>query len=118
MKNTLFVFGLVFFGGQLCHIGLPWWGVAPVAALAGWLYPQHAGRGLWAAFLGGFLLWLSAAYLLDVHNEGILSARIGNLFMGLSRWHILLLTGLLGGIPAGLGYLTGHSARAAFAEKK
>lgn len=117
MKNTLFVFGLVFFAGQLCHMGVPWWGVAPIGALAGWLFPQNAGRGFIAAFLGGFLLWLSAAYLQDVPNEGILSARIGNLFMGLSGGHILLLTGILGGLPAGFGYLTGHAARSAFEKK-
>jgi len=117
MKNTLFVFGLVFFAGQICHIGLPWWGVAPIGAVAGWLYPQPATRGFPAAFIGGFLLWLSAAYLLDAPNEGILSVRIGTLFMGLSRWHILLLTGILGGLLAGLGYLTGHAARAAFGKK-
>jgi len=114
MKNALLVIGLIFFAGQLCQMGLPWWSVAPIGALAGWLFPQPATRGFFVAFLGGVLLWVSAAYLQDVPNEGVLSARIGTLFMGISRWHVLLITGVLGGLLAGLGYLTGHAAGKAF----
>ena len=117
MKNTLLIIVFVLAAGQLCHIGLPWWGLAPIGAVAGWLFPQHAGRILLAGFIGGFLLWVVAAFWLDAPNGGILSARIGNLFMGLSRWHILLLTGLLGGLLAGLGCLTGCWARAAFGKE-
>ena len=117
MKNTLLVVVFVLAFGQLCHVGLPWWGVAPIAAVAGWLFPMPAGRNLLAGFVAGFLLWAAAALMLDVPNEGILSSRIGTLFVGLPRWGILLLTGLLGGLLAGLGCLTGRSARVAFLEK-
>jgi len=117
MKNTLLVVVFVLAFGQLCHVGLPWWSVAPLGAVAGWLVPMPASRSLLAGFVAGFLLWATTALILDVPNEGILSSRIGALFVGLSRWNILLLTGILGGLLAGLGCLTGRLARVAFAQK-
>ncbi len=110
MKNTLLTVLFIFVLGQTCHWGLPWWGLAPIAGLAGYLFPQSAGRSLWAGFLGGFLLWVVAALWLDVSNEGLLSGKIGQLFLGLSRWHILLMTGVLGGLVGGLACLTGRWA--------
>lgn len=114
MKNLLLVVVFVLATGQLSHLGLPWWGLAPLAAVAGWLFPLGAGRSLLAGFVGGFLLWALAALLSDLPNAGILSSRIGVLFMGLSRWNILLVTGLLGGLLGGLGCLTGRWAAVAF----
>jgi len=116
MKNLLLVVAFVLATGQLCHLGLPWWSLAPLAAVAGWLFPLSAGRSLLAGFVGGFLLWALAALVSDLPNAGILSSRIGVLFMGLSRWNILLLTGLLGGLLGGLGCLTGRWGRALSAE--
>jgi hypothetical protein len=117
MKNTLLVVVFVLAFGQLCHVGLPWWGVAPLGAVAGWLFPQSAAKSLLSGLTAGFLLWATTALILDVPNEGILSSRIGALFVGQSRWGILLLTGLLGGLLAGLGCLTGRWARVAFLGK-
>ncbi|MEQ1744583.1 MAG: hypothetical protein ABMA02_04100 [Saprospiraceae bacterium] len=118
MRNTLFVVVFVFAAGQICHVGLPWWGVVvPIGAVAGWLFPLQPWRSWLAGFLGGFLLWAAYALILDISNDGILSARIGKLFMGLPRWGVLALTGLLGGLLAGFGSLTGNLARAAFQKK-
>jgi len=114
MKNTLGSIFFILIFGQLSHLGFPWWVLAPVAALAGWIFPQGALRSLGAGFLGGLLLWLSAAFYLDSANDGLLAGKIGALFSGLGRWHILLLTGVLGGIVAGLACLTGYWGRALF----
>lgn len=117
MRNTLLVLAFVFIFGLLCHFGLPWWAIAPIGAGAGWLFPLRAGRVWLAGFIGGFLLWITLAAMLDIQNDGILSARIGKLFMGLSRGHVLLLTGIWGGVLAGFGCLTGNLARAAFVKR-
>lgn len=114
MKNTLRTILLIFILGQFCHLGLPWWTLPPIAALVGWLFPQSALRSFAAGFAGGFLLWLAAAFWLDSANDGLLSGKIGALFMGLSRWHILLLTGTLGGLVAAMACLTGYWARGIF----
>ncbi len=111
MRRVLYIFLLVFALGHLCRFGLPWWSIVPVGALAGWLLPAPAMRSFIAAFAGGLSLWLLNAYLLDSANSGVLSTRVGQLFLGLKGWHLLLITGILGGLLSGLGALTGLFAR-------
>ena len=111
MKNFLIATLFILAAGQLCRFGLPWWAVAPIAAIAGWAWAQSAAKSLLAGFCGGFLLWLTAALFLDMANEGLLSGRVGKLFMGLSGTGLLLITGLLGGLLGALGALTGRWAR-------
>ncbi|MBK6930404.1 MAG: hypothetical protein IPH12_05860 [Saprospirales bacterium] len=114
MKNTWLLLLFVFISGHLCHFGLPWWALVPLSALAGWLFPQAAWRSVLAGFAGGLLLWTTNALWLDIANAGLLSGKVGTLFMGLSRSQILLFTGLLGGLLGGLGALTGRWARDVF----
>lgn len=111
MRNALLTILFIFAVGQLCHYGLPWWAIAPVAAIPGWFLPQTAVRSLLTGFAGGFLLWLVSALFADRANAGILSERIGKLFLGLSATNLTLITGLLGGLLAGMGCLTGRWAR-------
>ena len=110
MKNTLLTILFIVALGQFCHYGLPWWALAPIAGIAGWLFPQSALRCFLAGFAGGFLLWLMAALWLDMANDSILSGKIGQLFMGISSGKVLLLTAFLGGLIAALACLTGRWA--------
>jgi hypothetical protein len=118
MKNALYILLFVLILGNLCHFGLPWWALAPLAAVAGWLFPVASGKTFLAAFAGGLLLWWFNAYLLDAANDGLLSAKVGQLFQGLKGWQLMLVTGIFGGLLAGLGGLTGLFARAAFVGDK
>lgn len=111
MRHTLLTILFIIAAGQLCRFGLPWWGIGPIGALAGWLFPQMPLKSLATGLAGGFLLWLLQAWWLDAGNAGILSGRVGALFMGLSATSLLLLTGIMGGLLAGFGCLTGRLAR-------
>lgn len=111
MKQSLYTILFIVVFGQLCHFGLPWWAAAPIGGLAGWLFPQPAAKSWLTGFAGGFLLWLLPATWFDMANAGIMSGRIGALFMGLPGTALVLLTGLLGGLLAGFGALTGRWAR-------
>lgn len=111
MKNTLLTVLFIFAAGHLCYWGLPWWAIAPLAALPGWVFRQPPLRCFLAGFAGGFLLWLTAALLADTANGGVLSARIGTLFMGVPASGLAMITGILGGLLAGLGCLCGRWAR-------
>jgi hypothetical protein len=119
MKNVFFVTVFILVFGCLGYFGLPWWGIAVVAGIAVFLFPLSGGKGFAAGFGAGYLLWFVAAMLHNMSNSGILSAKIGQLFMGVQGFHLLLITGLLGGLLAGFGALTGAYARQlAFPPKK
>ena len=114
MKNALYLSLSILIFGNLGHFGLPWWSLVLVAALAGWLFPLSSGKNFASAFVAGLLLWLTNAFLLDIANEGLLSAKVGVLFQGLKGGHLLFLTGIFGGILTAFGAMTGRLARAAF----
>lgn len=111
MKNFLFCFLAVLALGLLCRWGLPWWAIVPIGAVAGWAVRPGAGAGFGAGFMAGFLLWFGLALALHIANGGLLATRVGQLMQGLSGGVMLLVTGLLGGLLAGFGVLTGHLGR-------
>lgn|GEM_PF-250142 len=111
MKNTLLTALAIFVLGNLCRFGLPWWCLAPLALLVGWYFTRNAWAAFFGGFLGGFLLWYATAWLSDLSNGGMLSAKVGQLFMGVQGWQLLLVTGILGGLLTALGALTGRWAK-------
>lgn len=111
MKNALFLALSILIFGNLSHFGLPWWAVVPIAAIAAWVFPLSAGKSFGVAFAAGALLWFSSAFLLNAANTGMLSTKVGLLFQGLQGWHLLIVTGILGGILAGFSAMTGRYAR-------
>ena len=52
------------------------------------------------AFIRFFIAWAVLAWYWDWRNESLLSQQIGELFGGLAPITLILLTGLVGGIPA------------------
>lgn len=93
-------------------IFLPWWSVALAGFLAGvWLLQKPA-----AAFLSGFfavfLLWAGFAFLRSQLNDDILATRFAQLILKSDNPLLLiLLTGMIGGLTAGLGALSGSLGR-------
>jgi hypothetical protein len=101
----LFIMALAFLAG----LWLPWWIIAVVAALVCFIVDVRRSFG--TSFLAGLLLWGGMAFFYSQRNEGILSEQIADLFMGLSGLLQVLLTGLIGGLAAGLGGYAGRSLR-------
>lgn len=96
----------------LTGLWFPWWSLAPVALLAGWLIPQSGWRSFLAGFLALFLLWTGLALWLDQANQGILATKVAGLFPGPdSALFLAMVSGLIAGITGGLGALTGHFLR-------
>lgn len=112
MKKVFWALVLVLIFGNLLRFVLPWWGIVLAGVVAGaWLAaPRSVAAG---AFAGGLLFWGGSAFLQDIGNEGILSARVGALFGGASGFQMVLLTGVLGGLLALLGGLCGAFGRRA-----
>lgn len=111
IKNTLLATVAIFLLGHLCLLGLAWWWIVPLAALVGFGLSETGLTAFLAGFLGGLALWCGYAFWADTQNGGVLSAKIGQLFLGLSSVQLILVTGVLGGLLAGMGALTGKMAR-------
>ena len=92
---------------------LPWWTIAFAAFIVALLVQQSAGRSFLSGFFGVFLLWASLAWLIDMKNQGYLSAKIASLLpLGGNTILLILVTALVGALVGGLGALTGSYLRA------
>lgn len=90
----------------------PWWTIAIAAFLVALLIYQKTWKAFLAGFLGLLLLWSGLAYWIDVNNESILSAKIGELIgVGSNSFLLILITGLIGGLVAGFAALSGNFLR-------
>lgn len=118
MKNYLFSTLVIFIVGNLCHFGLPWWSVAPIAAIVFIIWPKTGPIAFAAGVTAGTLLWTVSAVWLNVANGSVFSAKIGQVFQGLSTANLLYITGLIGGLLGGFGALTGQMARDMFSTPK
>jgi hypothetical protein len=113
MKNYLIATVLIFAAGNLCHVGLPWWALAPIAAIVLWFFPQRNGAAAFASGLAaGSMLWGLNALLLHAANGGVFAGKIGQIFQGVSGAQLLYLSSTLGGLLGALGALTGQWAKA------
>lgn len=111
MRNFLLQLITTIMVGYLCHWFMPFWAIAIAGFVAGlpfkyqWLLTRFA-----ASFLGGFLLWGGLAWWIDHKNGQQLSSMLAELFRTKGAY-LSYVTGLIGGVLAGLGALTGYSLR-------
>lgn len=86
----------------------PWWSIAIASFLVALLVQQKAGIAFAAGFSGLLVLWTVLAWWINVKNENILSARIGELLgIGNNPFLLILITGIIGGLVAGLAAMSG-----------
>ena len=91
---------------------LPWWGIAITSMIVALLIHQSAGKAFVAGLLGLVLLWSGLALLIDIQNGGILSSKIAQVLpLGGSSVLLILVTGLIGGLVAGMAAMTGSFLR-------
>ena len=84
-----------------------------MAFIVALLVHQKAGMAFAAAFLAMLLLWSGLAWWINVNNENILSLKIAELLgIGNNTFLLVLITGLLGGLIAGLAAMSGSFLRA------
>ena len=91
---------------------LPWWSIAIAAFIVAALIHQKPWRAMLAGAAGLFLLWVILSWWIDVKNQGILSARISELLpLGGSTFLLILVTGFVGALVAGMAALSGSYLR-------
>jgi hypothetical protein len=97
--------------GFLAHQFLPFWAIALVAGLVGFLFKYENSAASFAAGLAAAtLLWSGYAMFLNITNGNILSESLGTLF-SMKGTNLVYITGLIGGLLGGLGAMTGTLAR-------
>ncbi len=98
----------------LCVIAqafLPWWGIAPAAALVGLIFKGNGWQAFFFGFFGAGLLWFGYAEYIDQQTNSILSSKVAALFSLPNGLALAGVTGGLAGIVAGFGSLTGNLLR-------
>jgi hypothetical protein len=96
----------------IASLWLDFWVIAIVAFLVGIMVQQKAWKAFLAGFAAIFLLWASLAKWMDAENGGILSQKIASILpLGGSSILLILITGFIGGLVAGLAALSGSYVR-------
>jgi len=91
---------------------MPWWGIAIVSFAVAALIHQKPWKAFFSGFIGLFLLWGGLAFWIDMKNNHILSVRVAELMkIGQSSVAIIIATGFIGGLVAGLAALPGSYLR-------
>ena len=96
---------------------LPWWSVMLAAFLAGAILRLKNVAAFFVPFLATSLFWIAYAWVLSSANDFILAKKISVLFyLKGNAWLLLLLTGVIGGVSAGVAGVFGNQVRAAFSK--
>jgi hypothetical protein len=87
---------------------LPWWSVMVAGFVSSLFFSLKKAAVFVVPFLAIFVFWVVYAYLVASQNDFTLSRKIADLFsLGGSEYTILIVTGLIGGIAAGVAALLG-----------
>ena len=98
----------------LClYLDASWYAPAVGAAALAVLIPVWRRGGFYFAFLGGLMVWASYAGYLHLFSEGRLGDRLAVTFGAPTGWVLVVVSGLWGGLTAGLGGWFGASLRIA-----
>ena len=91
---------------------LPWWTIAIVAFLIAVVINQKPFPSFLAGFIAVFILWTILAAVISSANEHALAQKFSMLILKSNKSNLLiLLTGFIGGLVAGLAALTGSFMR-------
>ena len=115
---TILVLALVIVGFELA---IPFWAwVAAAPFIFGLAFGKSCRWATMRGFAAGGLSWLGASLYFYFTSGRIISGRIAAMFgLGLDRgWLMVIVTGLLGAIIAGLAAFSGASLRGAIRKKK
>ena len=111
MNKLIYLIVLIILSWILQFTGIWWLFILPAIGLS-WVFnlKRPILYFLWA-FVGIFLLWTLQALVIDVQNDRILSQRMGTLLGGIGGYGIMIVTGLYGGLIAGLAAMLSAQIR-------
>jgi len=107
IMRLLFTILIIAVAAGIAEWFAPWWTIAIVACIAGFVSRLSSGKAFLAGFCAIALLWLIFALWRDIPNQHILSARMAQLFKLPSYALFIAVTSLLGGLIGGLATWSG-----------
>ena len=118
MKN-LFNFVLTIILSLALGMFLPWWSIMLGAFLTGAIVSLKKTAVFVVPFFAIALLWIINAWILADTNDFILSEKIARLLpLNGNTTLLLLITGVIGGIAAGIAGVFGNQFKQIFARPK
>lgn len=109
MKNRNKFLKIVIFliVGLLMNFYLPWYAFGFGFAFLAFIL-ERTKRPFWFGFSMGFILWAGMAYYMNSTKLPLLAEKIANIFpLGGNTSLLIIVTGILGGIFAGIWTLAG-----------
>ena len=87
---------------------MPWWSVMLAAFIASILFPLEKGTAFFTPFCAILLFWGTYAFLLSSANDFVLAKKIATLLnLGGSPYLLIIATGTIGGLAAGISAMLG-----------
>jgi uncharacterized membrane protein len=118
MSKRQFNFLATLLFALLLSFVLPWWSVMLAALLAALLIPLKKSAVFFVPFFAILLFWISYSYFLSSGNDFILAKKIAVLLpLEGNPYILILLTGLIGGIAAGIAAIFGKQLRQVITSK-
>lgn len=112
MKNITFNFILTFVLAMVLSLFMPWWAVMVSGFISAAIVRLRNVAAFFVPFLAILIFWIAYGWLLAKPNEFVLSEKIavllplnGNVFL------LLLITGVVGGLAAGIAALFSNQLR-------
>ena len=82
-----------------------------LSGLVAFVCKISSGKAFVLGFIAGNVVWLGLSFYCHVTSLSSLAGMIGDIFQGLAVSSLIFITGLLGGITAGLGAWSGAAIR-------
>lgn len=116
-KLSNFILTLVL--GLLLSLFLPWWAIMLAAFLSGAIVRLRNVSAFFVPFAAIALLWMVNAWMLSSANDFTLAKKIAILLpLGGNAILLILVTGVIGGLAAGIAGLFGNQCRAILAKEE
>ena len=115
MNKFVLNFTLTVLLAWIASLFLPWWAIMVAAILSSAIVRLQKASTFFVPFLAIAVLWTVQAWLLSSANEFILASKVSVLLgIGNNPYLLILITGLVGGIAAGVSGLLGNQIGAIF----
>lgn len=97
---------------------LSWWSIMLTAFLTAFLIPLKKSTVFIVPFLAIALLWIIQSWILSSTNDYILAKKIATLLpLGGNPFVLMLVTGIIGGLAAGIAAVFGKQCQILFGNK-